>query len=94
LMEGMCIQCPWELVRVDLYAMFVKSWTYHIICQSQANLHTRQTFSKTQPYILYHCISHPWTPNKQCLMNKMSIQSPWESVGVDLLAAACEKLDI
>jgi hypothetical protein len=27
-------------------------------------------------------------------MEEMSLQCPWESVGVDLLAAACEKLDI
>jgi hypothetical protein len=34
----------------------------------------------------YHLILQSYEPNKQCLMDEMPIQCPWESVGVDFFA--------
>jgi hypothetical protein len=46
----------------------------------------RQTIYRSQPLSTYHFILHSYEPNKQCLVDEMLIQCPWESVGVGFLA--------
>jgi hypothetical protein len=52
----------------------------------------RQTFCMPHPMSLYHSVSRPYGPNKQCLMDEMPIQCPWEPDGVDFLNVGCKHL--
>jgi hypothetical protein len=53
----------------------------------------RQSFCMPHPMSLYHSISRPYGPNKQCLMDDMPIQCPWKPDWVDFLNVGCKKLD-
>jgi hypothetical protein len=76
------------------------SWSWVLCycgCWSQTNVQDwsksqpksmRQTIYRSQPLCTYHFILHSFEPNKQCLMDEMPIQCPWESVGVGFLAIA------
>jgi hypothetical protein len=56
------------------------------LADEQAIKSMRQTIYRSQPLTTYHFILHSYDPNKQCLMDEMPIQRPWESVGVGFLA--------
>jgi hypothetical protein len=86
LMDEMPIQRPWESVGVGFLAIAavdpknVQDWS-----KSQPKS-MRQTIYRSQPLTTYHFILRSYEPNKQCLMDEMPIQCPWESVWVGFLA--------
>jgi hypothetical protein len=85
-MDEMPIQCPWESVGVGFLAIVPAvdpkqmSGLYEPIKPKSANHYRSQSLS------IYHFILHSYEPNKQCLMDEMPIQCPWETVEVGFFA--------
>jgi hypothetical protein len=87
-MDEMPIQCLWESVGVGFLAIAAADSKKGQDWLNSKQESMRQTIYRSQPLSTYHFILHSQEPNKQCLMDEMPIQCPWESVGVGFLAIA------